>query len=334
MKSPITGKEMRKEVRKEKLTYRKEEFEIRYHVYVCDDSKEHFTDDELDALNTNQIYNQYREKHGIPFPNEIREIREKYKLSASKMSDILGLGANSYRLYESGEMPSVSNGRLILAVKHPKEFIKQLEASSSLLDPYEFAELINYTNTIYNEEKKTLKIEALSFTMENADTPNEFNGFRKPDFEKISQIINYYSRVMELLKTKLNKLLFYTDFLFFKNNAYSMTGLTYKAIPLGPVPSDYELLYTKLERDDKIIKNEKAYDNGIIGEVIQGIKQNDDFNFNDKETEILNKIINKFKETTATQIKDLSHNEKGWIENEKERKKISYQKYAYDLVGI
>lgn len=49
------------------------------------------------------------------------------------MSEILGLGANAYRLYEAGEMPTVANGRLILSVREPEEFIKQARASSHFL---------------------------------------------------------------------------------------------------------------------------------------------------------------------------------------------------------
>ena len=56
---------------------------------------------------------------------EIQNIRNQYSISAGKMSEILGFGTNSYRLYEGGEIPSVSNGRLILAVKDPGDFKKQ-----------------------------------------------------------------------------------------------------------------------------------------------------------------------------------------------------------------
>ena len=80
----------------------------------------------MDLININQVHNLYREKYGIPFPEEIKAIREKYEVSAKKMSEILGLGSNAYRLYESGEMPTVSNGRLILSIKEPEEFKKQI----------------------------------------------------------------------------------------------------------------------------------------------------------------------------------------------------------------
>lgn len=71
-----------------------------------------------------QVFSQYRQRHGIPNPEEIKAIRMKYHVSASRMSRILGFGANQYRLYESGVMPSLSNARLILLVAEEKNFKK------------------------------------------------------------------------------------------------------------------------------------------------------------------------------------------------------------------
>jgi len=58
MKSPFTGGEviLQKELRT--LNYRKEEFEVVYHFYVCKDSSEQFTDEELDTVNINQVYSE------------------------------------------------------------------------------------------------------------------------------------------------------------------------------------------------------------------------------------------------------------------------------------
>ncbi|MBW8325954.1 MAG: hypothetical protein K0M50_14410 [Prolixibacteraceae bacterium] len=68
MKSPYTGKEMELKRIKSTLHFRKEPFEITYHSYVCSDSHEEFEDDHLTTLNMQQVTDQYREKHNIPFP--------------------------------------------------------------------------------------------------------------------------------------------------------------------------------------------------------------------------------------------------------------------------
>src|SRR5690606_24785323 len=81
-----------------------------------------FEDDDFAQLNYNQLVNQYRVKYNIPFPEQIIGIRSKYDLPASKMSEILGFGANVYRQYEAGEVPSQSNAKLIQLVDDPHEF--------------------------------------------------------------------------------------------------------------------------------------------------------------------------------------------------------------------
>jgi hypothetical protein len=67
MKSPITGKEMTLQIEKSTLVFRKEKFEYNYKSYFCEDSAESFTTTELDEFNLNQVYNQYRDKHNVPF---------------------------------------------------------------------------------------------------------------------------------------------------------------------------------------------------------------------------------------------------------------------------
>jgi len=73
--------------------------------------------------------NQYREKHNIPFPEDIKAIRKQYKLPAIKMSKVLGLGDNTYRQYEAGEIPTEANGRLIQMSADPKKFLEMLHLS-------------------------------------------------------------------------------------------------------------------------------------------------------------------------------------------------------------
>ena len=108
----LPGEKYFQEVRT--ITFRKEEFSY-IHTGIIDEEGEMWTTTEMDEANIFQVYNQYRVKHGIPFPGEISGIREHYGLSAAKMAQILGFGINQYRMYEDGEVPSVSNARTIIA---------------------------------------------------------------------------------------------------------------------------------------------------------------------------------------------------------------------------
>src|SRR5690606_16072555 len=127
MKSPVTGKEMVIKSEVIEHEFRKEKFDIVYHYYLCEDSGEKFEDERLMQLNLNQVYNLFRKKHNLPFPEEIISLREQYGLSAAKMSEVLGFGINVYRSYESGEIPSSSNARLIQLASDPKEFKRLID---------------------------------------------------------------------------------------------------------------------------------------------------------------------------------------------------------------
>jgi DNA-binding transcriptional regulator YiaG len=102
MKSPFTGKEMKVTKEWREMTFRKDKFPVLFHYFICEDTGELFEDEKFSELNHSQVVNQYRVKHHIPFPEQIRKIRLKYDLSQAKISEILGMGANSWRNYETG----------------------------------------------------------------------------------------------------------------------------------------------------------------------------------------------------------------------------------------
>ena len=80
--------------------YRKEIFTIYEFYYKCEITGNEFTTPEIGDINMFQIYNQYRERKNILFPEQIKQMREKYGLSAAKMSEVLGFGVNTYSNYE------------------------------------------------------------------------------------------------------------------------------------------------------------------------------------------------------------------------------------------
>ena len=104
--------------------YRGETYLYTSYWYQCQKSGECFTTNESDALCTEQVYEQYRLRHHIPTVEEIVALRKQCKFSAAKMSALLGIGINQYRLYEAGEMPSLSIGRILYALCHNPETLK------------------------------------------------------------------------------------------------------------------------------------------------------------------------------------------------------------------
>ena len=89
--SPITGKPMVLVTEPDSVEFRGERFFYTHLAYRCADTGEQFTTDNLDEVNENQVFNAYRERHGYPYPKEIVKLRQHYGVSASMMSEIIGI---------------------------------------------------------------------------------------------------------------------------------------------------------------------------------------------------------------------------------------------------
>ena len=204
MQSPFTGGHATLRHELSELTFRKEKFQYVHQFYECDETKERFTTTALDEVNVGQVYNQYRAKYGIPFPDEIKRIRQRYGLSASKMSQILGFGDNQYRLYENGDMPSEANGKILMSIQNPHIFESFVTNARNQFEKDEFAKILKLKNII----------------------------------------LFYIEKYHGVFFTMMNKLLFYTDFYSYKITSKGMSGLAYKAIQRGPVPIRWDRVYS------------------------------------------------------------------------------------------
>lgn len=331
IKSPFTGGEAILKQEWARHDFRKESFEIWRHYYVCQETEETFSTTELDELNMQQVHNLYRAQHNIPFPDEIKAIREKYGLSAAKMSEVLDFGINSYRNYENGEIPSPANAKLIRLADDPNQFLRFLEEKQSIFSENAYRKAHRQVAELLQTPKLNAVLEYLwNFHME----PNEYTGFVKPSFEKVAHFVLFFAQHAKPLKTRLNKLLFYGDFLNFKRSGFSISGCNYRAIPYGPVPSHFHELFGILETEKFIRIEEELYDHGGVGERFSASQEFDPSLFSEAELNTMQQVLDAFEDKRTRKIIELSHEESGWQENHENRELISYQQFAFQLKGI
>ena len=334
MKSPITGKEMVLAKERRTLSFRKEKFEVIYHYYKCVDSGDSFTTEHLDELNLNQLCNQYRVKNKLPFPDEIKAIRIKYGLSASKMSEVLSFGTNSYRNYEAGEMPSLANARLIQFANNPHEFKKLVELSSAFDGPSK-DKILHKADLIIQEQKLFKQKTEFENYLMGKICPDSKTGYRQPDFEKFSEMVIFFAEKMQPWKTMLNKLLFYADFTMFRKSISSISGMQYQAISLGPVPYNFQSIFEYLANNDDVDVHYTTFPKGNIGEQFKP-NANRKFNpelFNELELKTLEEVAAHFKTTSTNDIIEISHHEKAWSENVSAKNIIDYR-YSFELAEL
>lgn len=306
MISPFTGGEVKLCHEQRELTFRKEKFTYVAQFYVCVDTQEQFTTTELDEINIGQVYNQYRAKYGIPFPDEIKGIRELYGLSASKMSEILGLGANQYRLYENGEMPSEAIGKTLKSIMSPTIFLTYVHNAEYQFDPQDFAKICEKL-----ERAGKLVEDKHSVRIYNMVRRSSINGYAQLNQSKVKNIMLYLiNKLGGVFNTKMNKLLFYIDFYSYKRRGCGMTGLSYKAIQYGPVPEKWNVLYGSIEDIESEIV---SFSSGNSGERLVSQIAPDMTAITPEEQCILDEIICKLGRKSANQLSELSHHENAWL---------------------
>ncbi|MGE5457444.1 MAG: type II TA system antitoxin MqsA family protein [Methanococcaceae archaeon] len=314
-------------IEKKEREFRKEKFIVSEHYYKCNNCKQDFTTAELDEIDTLQVYNQYREKYKILFPSQIKSLREKFGLSAPKMSEILGFGINVYKNYEKGEVPNQSNATLLNLVQSPEEFKKVVEIKRGLFEESEYNRLMYNLNSLI-ENKSECQSEINTLWNEEA-IPNEFTGYSTPSFEKFANMVIFFLSIAQF-KVKLNKLLYYADFLNYKYNGCSISGSKYQAIKMGPIVfrygSNFDLLQENGYIDTEMVLVMDEYHDKFIK-----IKDFDEGVFNKEELDVLYRTYDTLKVFSTEELKEMSHKETGWINENISKGLISYQKYGFDL---
>lgn len=82
---------------------------------------------------------------------------------------------------------------------------------------------------------------------------DQFTGFRPYSPERVAAVIQYLAhRCKDLYATKLNKLLFYSDFSYFALMKLGLTGGHYVKLTHGPIFDKYDAMLSELERKGEV----------------------------------------------------------------------------------
>lgn len=135
--------------------------------------------------------------------------------------------------------------------------------------------------------------------------------------EKIVNGIKYFvNNTNNVGRTKLFKLLFFWDFLYFKKYGKSITGYDYFTYPFGPVPKELfnQIIQDKLPSylEDHFlfeeVKKDDDYDDQYKKFLIKPKRSQYDLScFSQSEKEVLEEVTFIYKEATASQMTEITH---------------------------
>lgn len=325
----VCGKEVETKIitRKEIFNVCGEDIEVEARVMICADCGEELFNEELDSATLICAYNEYRRRHKLLLPKEIRRIREQYGLSQRGFAKLLNWGDKTICRYENGAVQDKAHNSLLLFLREPENMQTYLTENEIALDEKQRTRLLETVEKL--EQDTEYRAGRRFFDLFFSKIPSEENGFKAFDYEKLCAMVLFFAQKSSgLLKTKLMKLLNYSDMIFYKENGISMSGLKYAHLPYGPVPDNFDMLLGKMAADHIAhidVSYDGVYEKHLVipeCDIPEGVLSED-------EVKVLERIYEKFKNFGSSDISDYSHKEKGY-RSTKQGKIISYA-YAKDI---
>ncbi len=297
-------------VKKEDYNVCGETIEVDAQILTCEECGEEFYCEELDSQTLIEAYNKYRRRHKLLFAEDIKRIRVQYGLSQRSFAKLLGWSDKTIRRYENGSIQDKSHNSLLLFLKEPENMKSYIEENEIKLDDKQINKLLQTIEQLEqgNEDQMRRRLFEIFFST----TPSEDNGFKVFDYDKTCAMVLFFVNKMdELLKTKLLKLINYSDMIFYKENGVSISGSRYIHMPFGPVLKNHDILFGKMESDNiahiniategKYEKHQVVSEHSFPKDILSK-----------SEIEVLERVYKKFKDFGSVEISDYSHKEKGY----------------------
>lgn len=283
------------------LPVRGEDVIVTARVAVCPACGEDIGTDSLDDATLEAAYSVYRARHGLLQPDRIRAIRSKYGLGQKAFARLLGWGDVTLARYETGSLQSKSHDSALRLAENPDHVRNLLALHGDRLSPEQRETLTARLDELSLEHEGTL-------AREEAGAYGSANGLRK-----FTEMMVFFAEYPRMWRAKLNKMLFYADFLHAKRHGRSISGTRYVHMQLGPVPVDFYDLEAKLVNDADI-DEVPTQEGDCAGTVFVARRPADRSVFTEDELRTLNDVAAYFEAWSASRLVEFSHREPAWAE--------------------
>ena len=299
-----------------------EQITIQAKVKKCTECDKEIFDIVLDTENLKKAYRIYKTKHNLLQSEDILALRKNYNLTQNMLAMLIGCTQATIARYENGSIQSETHNTALVLLKNPENIKKLFEEKYGEFNSNERKILEQIFSGSNNVSAKSMDL------LENlySYSPNVYSGFKKFDVEKFMAVVLFFALNQSgLYKTKLMKLLWYSDMFFFKENTISITGMKYIHQQYGPVPDKYSLCLSILETLEIIELQEQEFGEVVLPKGDKALLEK----LSKSEIEVLKMVNEKFFYTRTNEISALSHKEKGYKETSL-LDPISYE-YAFAL---
>lgn len=114
------------------------------------------------------------------------------------------------------------------------------------------------------------------------------------------------------MATKLNKILYFSDFAHVRRTGDPITGFDYQKLRQGPAPRAFVPVRDRLVADGTLSIRPITDEFGYTHHIFTASRNADLSVFGDTERETLNAVVTKIISMSAREVSDLSHEDAGW----------------------
>jgi len=256
----------------------------------------------------------YRKAAGLLTSQEIRAIRNYYHLSQKDFASILGIGIIDVARYETKAIQTRAiNDILLRAKQDPIWFFDRFKNSSCKLSQEKAKQsekaIVDAADSpdalaIYSES--CLKARYLKYREKSS-----LNGKKDLDMKSIGSIVSLAQhKIPSLYKTKLAKILFYCDFVSYREQGCGITGLVYRHAPRGAMPEAYEnvLGFPMFEVKERVVCLQGQE---CVSYIVSTKQENI---LSDVETSIVNRVLSLLCQKRTTELSEYNHSEDAYTQ--------------------
>lgn len=296
--------------------------------FYCDKADEYYSDEQMITENDISMKNAYRKQIGLLTTEDIIAIRAKFGISQSDLCLLLGWGEKTITRYESHQVQDAAHDTILRKLdEDPEWFLELLEKAKGKILDSSYRKYLQSGISLFEKEHDSYLRNAITAKYARFMNDLDYSGGKVLNLDAVTDMIRYFAnshQVTSLYKVKLMKLLWYADALSYKRNGYAISGLVYRALPMGAVPIAYESII-----DLSCIK----YEETEIGEgTACHFLPTEDKSYNhlaSGDIEILEAVIGVFGNSSKIEIVSAMHQEKAYIETAPSD--IIQFKYAVEL---
>lgn len=292
-------------VKKRKVTYKVKGVDVTFdELYKVNSSNEEVFDRNLEVFNDLNLYEAYKEKTGLLTSENIKNVRDKYKISQKDFALCLGMGEVSINRFERGAIQSDTIDNLLRMSIDPNNMLMLLNKNKDSFDNCTY-------DTLEENIKKEIQFEKHKIAKFDYHELINKSFSKESIFDICSNIIYYYNLPVKEIENQYNINI---------NNEY-ITNLKLQKL-LYYVQGLSLTIFKKQAFDNKIIAWEygpivkEAYDKYKINEnqTISSPKRVP--RINEGLLDIIKIVIDSYGKLDAYNLIELTHDEDPWIESD------------------